>query len=76
MPLERMSMYETNPEEAVPMSIAIRPINLAFIACLLLAGCVQAYVKPPYADESKAPAAQCQTQNGSATEDCKKNQSK
>ncbi len=58
------------------MSTAVRPIHLALVSCLLLAGCVQAYVKPPYADESKAPAAQCPSQNGSATDDCKKNQSK
>jgi hypothetical protein len=47
-------------------------MHLAVIACLSLTGCVQAYVKPPYADESKAPAAQCQTQNGSQSDDCKK----
>ena len=58
------------------MSTAIRPISLALVSCVLLAGCVQAYVKPPYADESKAPAARCQGQNGSTADDCKKAASK
>ena len=68
-----MSTYRTNPEEAAPMSIAIRPILLAVASSLLLAGCVQAYVKPPYADESKAP---CPAQNGNASDNCKNNPSK
>ncbi len=58
------------------MSTPVRPLHLALVSCLLLAGCVQAYVKPPYADESKAPAAQCQSQNGNTTDDCKKSPSK
>ena len=55
------------------MSIAIRPILLAVASSLLLAGCVQAYVKPPYADESKAP---CPAQNGNSSDNCKNNPSK
>lgn len=54
------------------MSSSTRLTVLALVASVLLAGCVQAYVKPPYAGE---PASKAQCQNGSTSDECKKAQS-
>ncbi len=64
--------------------LARRPVTLAHLAilslaCTLLAGCVAAYVQPPYVDESKAKAQDtCQAQGSdkTASKDCKKTDSK
>jgi len=62
---------------SISVSVSARLTHLAWVSCLLLAGCAQAFVKPPYADEPASKSqAPCPTQNGSSTDDCKKSQSK
>ena len=49
----------------------VRLLSLVCIVSVPLAGCVAAYTAPPYAKEPAAKA-DCSSQSGSTSDDCKK----